>query len=81
MAQVLPDRFCILGAGAAGAVLAFSLGQAGPAAWQRGIWRRGVPATIAVLAVTGETSWLGRYLTGLRGRPAFRVGRVVAWPR
>jgi hypothetical protein len=69
MAQVLPDRFCILGAGAAGAVLAFSLdrarsadwarpagwerpaGWARRAAWRRDIWRRGVPATIAVLAV------------------------------
>jgi hypothetical protein len=51
MAQVLPDRFCILGAGAAGAVLAFSLDQARPAAWQRATWLRGVPATIAVLAV------------------------------
>jgi hypothetical protein len=28
MAQVLPDRFCILGAGAAGAMLAFSLDAA-----------------------------------------------------
>jgi len=51
MAQVLPDRFCILGAGAAGAVLAFSLDRARPAAWQRDTWRRGIPATIAVLAV------------------------------
>jgi hypothetical protein len=57
MAQVLPDRFCILGAGAAGAVLAFSLDQARrvdrarPAAWQRAAWRQGIPATIAVLAV------------------------------
>jgi hypothetical protein len=51
MAQVLPDRFCILGAGAAGAALAFSLDRARAAAWQRGRWLRGVPATIAVLAV------------------------------
>jgi hypothetical protein len=51
MAQVLPDRFCILGAGAAGAVLAFSLDRARSAAWQRDTWRQGIPATIAVLAV------------------------------
>ncbi|MGC1288101.1 MAG: hypothetical protein WA895_34710 [Streptosporangiaceae bacterium] len=51
MAQVLPDRFCILGAGAAGAVLAFSLDRARSAAWQRDTWRRGIPAAIAVLAV------------------------------
>jgi len=51
MAQVLPDRFCILGAGAAGAVLAFALDRArsteprlrGPA--------RAVPVAVAVLAV------------------------------
>jgi hypothetical protein len=51
MGEVLPDRFCILGAGAAGAVLAFSLDQARAAAWQRGTRLRGLPATIAVLAV------------------------------
>ena len=57
MAQVLPDRFCILGAGAAGAVLAFSLDRARRAARPRlparprQDWRRGVPAAVAVLAV------------------------------
>ena len=54
MAQVLPDRFCILGAGAAGAVLAFSLDQARRPrlrARRRQDWRRGVPAAVAVLAV------------------------------
>ena len=51
MAQVLPDRFCILGAGAAGAVLAFSLDRARSAASRRGTRLRGIPATIAVLAV------------------------------
>jgi hypothetical protein len=57
MPQVLPDRFCILGAGAAGAVLAFSLDRARllprprlPAR-PRQDWRRGVPAAVAVLAV------------------------------
>ena len=51
MAEVLPDRFCILGAGAAGAVLAFSLGRARSAARQRRDWRRAIPAAVAVLAV------------------------------
>jgi len=51
MAEVLPDRFCILGAGAAGAVLAFSLDQARSAAPAGRPWRRGLPAAIAVLAV------------------------------
>jgi hypothetical protein len=51
MAQLIPDRFCILGAGAAGAVLAFSLDlarAATPRAWG---WRRSLPVAIAVLAV------------------------------
>ncbi len=51
VAQVLPDRFCILGAGAAGAVLAFSLDRARSAAPQARPWRRGLPAAVAVLAV------------------------------
>ena len=33
----------------------------------------------AVVAVTGRGSRLGRYLTGLFGRPAFAVGSVLAW--
>jgi hypothetical protein len=51
MAQVLPDRFCILGDGAAAAVLAFSLDLARreePRLWG---WRRNIPAAVAVLAV------------------------------
>jgi hypothetical protein len=52
MGEVLPDRFCILGAGAGGAVLAFSLDRARSAAPQRGrAWHRGIPAAVAVLAV------------------------------
>jgi hypothetical protein len=35
----------------------------------------------AIVAVTSETSRLGRFLIRLLGRPAFRVGRVVAWRR
>jgi hypothetical protein len=35
----------------------------------------------AILAVTSETSRLGRFLIRVLGRPAFRVGRVVAWRR
>lgn len=35
----------------------------------------------AIVAVTSETSRLGRFLISLLGRPAFRVGRVVAWRR
>ena len=50
MPQVLPDRFCILGAGAAGAVLAFSLDRAREAVPQTWRWRA-VPAALAVLAV------------------------------
>jgi hypothetical protein len=50
MAQVLPDRFCILGAGAAGAVLAFSLDRARAAVPPTWRWRA-VPAAVAVLAV------------------------------
>jgi hypothetical protein len=51
MAQVLPDRFCILGAGAAGAVLAFSLDRARSAAPHARLWRRSVPAAVAALAL------------------------------
>jgi hypothetical protein len=50
MAEVLPDRFCILGAGAAGAVLAFSLDLARPAPGARR-WRRSLPIAVAALAV------------------------------
>jgi hypothetical protein len=66
-AQVLPDRFCILGAGAAGAALAFALDRArsgapsrvrsGPAHRVRSAaagqdWRRGVlPVAVACLAL------------------------------
>ena len=51
LAQVLPDRFCIIGDGAAGAVLAFSLDLArSPASQARG-WRRSpIPTLVAVLA-------------------------------
>jgi hypothetical protein len=51
LAQLIPDRFCILGAGAAGAVLAFSLDLAQAAAPLARGWRRGVPVAVAVLAV------------------------------
>jgi hypothetical protein len=51
VAQVVPDRFCILGAGAAGAVLAFSLDLARSAAGAGRAWRRSIPAAVAVLAV------------------------------
>ncbi len=51
MGQVIPSRFCILGAGAAGAVLAFSLDLARSAAPVDRTWRRGIPAAVAVLAV------------------------------
>jgi hypothetical protein len=51
MAQVLPDRFCILGAGAAGAVLAFSVDLARSAAPKAQLWRRSIPATVAALAL------------------------------
>ena len=51
LAQVLPDRFCILGAGAAGAVLAFSLDLARSPAQARG-WRTSpVPLLVAALAI------------------------------
>ena len=52
LAQVLPDRFCILGAGAAGAVLAFSLDLARAPSSQARRWRAGqLPTLVAVLAI------------------------------
>jgi hypothetical protein len=51
MAEVIPTRFCILGAGAAGTVLAFSLDRARSAMPEGRAWRRGIPAAVAVLAV------------------------------
>jgi hypothetical protein len=51
MGQVIPSRFCILGAGAAGAVLAFSLDLARSAAPRDHAWRRTVPAALALVAV------------------------------
>jgi len=51
MAEVIPTRFCILGAGAAGAVLAFSLDRARSAMPAGRAWRRSIPAAVAVLAV------------------------------
>ena len=51
MAEVIQERLCILGAGAAGAVLAFSLDRARSAAPQARAWRRSLPAAVAVLAV------------------------------
>ena len=51
MAQLIPGRFCLLGAGAAGAVLAFSLDRARSSVPEDRTWRRAVPSAIAVLAV------------------------------
>ncbi len=51
MAEVIPGRFCIPGAGAAGAVLAFSLDRARSAAPLARTWRRSIPAVVAVLSV------------------------------
>jgi hypothetical protein len=51
MGQVIPARFGILGAGAAGAVLAFSLDLARSAAPEDRAWRRSIPAAVAVLAI------------------------------
>ena len=52
LAQVLPDRFCLLGAGAAGAVLAFALDLAREGT-PRAVSRRAppIPVVIAVLAI------------------------------
>ena len=33
----------------------------------------------AVVAVATQVSGIGRVLTGLLGRPSFRVGQVLAW--
>ena len=52
LAQVLPDRFCILGAGAAAAVLAFSLDLTRAQASQARHRRAGpLPTLVAVLAI------------------------------
>jgi hypothetical protein len=51
MSQVIPPRFCILGAGAAGAVLAFSLDLARGAVPQERAWQRRIPVAVALLAV------------------------------
>jgi len=51
MAQIIPARFAILGAGAAGAVLAFALDAARSEAPQDRPWRKAAPAAVAVLAV------------------------------
>ena len=51
MAQIIPARFCIVGAGAAGATLAFALDRARSTAPQGPPWRKAVPAAVAVLAV------------------------------
>jgi hypothetical protein len=51
MSQVIPGRLCLLGAGAAGAVLAFSLDRARSAVPESRPWRRGLPVAVVVLAV------------------------------
>jgi hypothetical protein len=52
LAQVLPDRFCILGAGSAGAVLAFALDLAREPTPRALSWRaHPFPVLIAVLAI------------------------------
>ena len=51
MAQLMPGRFCLLGAGAAGAVLAFSLDRARSLVPRDRGWLRRIPAAVAVLAV------------------------------
>jgi dolichyl-phosphate beta-glucosyltransferase len=51
MSQVIPSRFCVLGAGAAGAVLAFSLDLARAAVPQERAWQRRIPVAVALLAV------------------------------
>jgi hypothetical protein len=52
LAQVLPNRFSILGDGAAAAVLAFSLDLARSATQQAWDWRRrSIPVAVALLAV------------------------------
>jgi hypothetical protein len=51
LTQVIPGRFCLLGAGAAGAVLAFSVDRARSAVPRDQAWRRGLPVAVAVLAL------------------------------
>jgi hypothetical protein len=51
ISQLVPGRFAIPAAGAAGAVLAFSLDAARSAAPQPGTWRRKIPVAVVVLAV------------------------------
>jgi hypothetical protein len=51
MGQLLPGRFSILGAGAAGAALAFSLDRARLATARAGGWQRGMPVAVATLAL------------------------------
>jgi hypothetical protein len=50
LSQVLPDRFSLLAAGLAAAVLAFAFDLARPAA-RAAWWRRGIPVAVAALAV------------------------------
>ena len=51
LAQVIPSRFCLLGAGAAGAVLAFSLDRARSAVPASRGWLRGLPVVVVALAM------------------------------
>jgi hypothetical protein len=51
LTQVIPGRFCLLGAGAAGAVLAFSLDRARSAVPRDRVWRRGLPVAVVALAM------------------------------
>lgn len=56
LSPILPDRFAVLAAGAAAAVLAFSLDQARSAVPDRSGWpRRSLPIAIAVLALLPQT--------------------------
>ena len=38
-----------------------------------------IGVALTVVAVTSQRSALGRYLTGLFGRPSLRAGQVLAW--
>jgi hypothetical protein len=51
MAQIIPPRFAILGAGAGGALLAFAFDRARSAVPQGRPWLKPIPAAVAVLAV------------------------------
>jgi len=51
LTQVIPGRFCLLGAGAAGAVLAFSVDRARAAVPRDRPWLRGLPVAVVVLAL------------------------------